>query len=89
MVIILKKCVYKKNSQGIVSMQLNLVGLVCPMPIIKLKKYLAENSGKKIDVVLEISDKSGLRDIPAFCQQAGLMCELLGENPNIKFRIKG
>lgn len=70
-------------------MQLNLVGLVCPIPIIRLKKYLAENSAHAIDVELLISDKSGLKDVPAFCKQVGLQCQLLEETPFIKFKING
>ncbi|WP_237261236.1 sulfurtransferase TusA family protein [Thiomicrorhabdus immobilis] len=70
-------------------MQLNFIGLVCPMPILKLKKYLAENKGKPIDCELLISDKSGIKDIPAFCHQAGLQCELLSTDAEIRFRITG
>jgi len=69
-------------------MELDYVGLVCPMPILKLKKYLAQNTGQIVDVQLVLSDKGGLRDIPAFCQQAGLSCTLLKSDSEIRFRIK-
>lgn len=69
-------------------MQLNLVGLVCPMPLLKLKKYLAENSGKSIDVELVLTDKGSLKDVPAFCAQQGLSCELLKSEAEIVFRVQ-
>lgn len=68
-------------------MQLNFVGLVCPMPLLKLKKYLAENKGKTIDVEIVLSDKGGLKDVPAFCTQQGLSCELLKSEAEIVFRV--
>lgn len=69
-------------------MELDFLGLVCPMPIIKLKKYLAENKGKTISVELLISDKSGLNDVPAFCEQFGLNCELISDGNVIRFKIQ-
>ncbi|MEA1990035.1 MAG: sulfurtransferase TusA family protein [Pseudomonadota bacterium] len=70
-------------------MELDYVGLVCPMPILKLKKHLAQNNGHVVDIELVLSDKGGLRDIPAFCQQAGLSCTLLEESASeIRFKIK-
>lgn len=68
-------------------MQLNFTGLVCPMPIIKLKKFLAENKGQPIDCELLITDKGGVKDIPAFCSQVGLRCELLCSDVEIRFKI--
>ena len=69
-------------------MELDYIGLVCPMPILKLKKYLAQNTGQIVDVQLVLSDKGGLRDIPAFCQQVGLSCTLLKSDSEIRFRIQ-
>ena len=66
---------------------LDLSGLVCPMPIIKLKKYLSQNSKSNLTVWLTITDKGGLKDIPAFCQQQSLMCDLIENNEKIVFRI--
>ena len=88
-VIIFKKLVFKQNSQGVVIMQLDFIGLACPMPVIKLKKYLAENKDQEIDVTLLLSDRSSLKDIPAFCKYIKLSCELVEESANIKFRVKG
>ena len=56
---------------------LNFVGLNCPMPVIKLKKYLSENKGRDIHVELHLSDRSGLKDVPAFCRQQGLNCMIV------------
>jgi len=70
-------------------MQLDLSGLVCPMPIIKLKKFIAENDKTELNVLLTISDKAGLKDIPAFCKQVGLSCTLVEESALMQFRIKG
>lgn len=69
-------------------MELDYVGLVCPMPILKLKKYLAHNKGQVFDIDLILSDKGALNDIPAFCQQAGLSCTLLESDSEIRFKIK-
>jgi len=70
-------------------MELDLTGLVCPMPIIKLKKFIAENGKTEVNVLLTITDKSGIKDIPAFCKQAGLRCVLVEESELIQFRIQG
>lgn len=69
-------------------MELDFVGLVCPMPILKLKKHLAQNKGQVVDIDLVLSDKGGLSDIPAFCQQVGLDCTLLESDAEIRFKIK-
>lgn len=52
--------------------ELDTRGLACPMPVIKLKKCLAENPEKGLKIRMQLSDKGGLKDIPAFCQQAGI-----------------
>lgn len=56
---------------------LDLSGLACPMPIIKLKKYLAQNADNLQPFNLMVTDEGALKDIPAFCQQQGLDCELI------------
>ena len=57
------------------------------MPVIKLKKALAENSSADAVLILELMDRGGLRDIPAFCQQQGLEYLLLKETPYIEFKV--
>ena len=61
--------------------------MACPMPIIKLKKSLAQNSQLDCLFMIELTDKGGLHDIPAFCQQQGLECELVNESPYITFKV--
>jgi TusA-related sulfurtransferase len=69
-------------------MQLDLTNLACPMPIIKLKKFLAEQVGQTVSVEVLLTDKGGLKDIPAFCKQKGLNCQLLKNEPVIVFRVE-
>lgn len=70
-------------------MQLDLLGLACPMPIIKFKKFLAEQQCDLLEIELHIDDRGGLKDIPAFCQHKGLGCELQQTEPVIIFKIQG
>ncbi len=58
------------------------------MPIIKLKKYLSQNAAGDLDVQVKVSDKGALKDIPAFCKQQGLVCELQEQGVEIVFRIR-
>ncbi len=66
---------------------LDFTGLACPMPVIKLKKYLAQNRQQSAEVIVQLSDRGGLRDIPAFCKQQNLKCELVQENDLIVFKV--
>jgi len=67
--------------------ELDARALACPMPIIKLKKCLAQNIAQNTHILMQLTDKSGLKDIPAFCQQQGLGFELLEQAPVIVFKI--
>lgn len=67
--------------------KLDTKGFACPMPIIKLKKCLAQNAMQDVQIIMELSDKGGVKDIPAFCQQQGLLYELVQESPVIEFKI--
>lgn len=66
---------------------LDFTGLACPMPIIKLKKYLAQNRQQSAEVIVQLTDRGGLRDIPAFCKQQNLECELMQEDDMIIFKV--
>jgi tRNA 2-thiouridine synthesizing protein A len=66
--------------------ELDLTGLVCPMPLIKLKKALVTGADAGVFRVL-VSDRGGLKDIPAFCAQQGLSCELVAQDKCIEFRV--
>ncbi|GEM_PF-6227299 len=54
---------------------LDVSALPCPMPIIKLKQKLTQwhCEGVTGQIRLLVSDKGALKDIPAFCQQQGLL----------------
>ena len=61
--------------------------LACPMPIIKLKKCLAQNTMPEVQILMELTDLGGLKDVPAFCQQQGLFYELTQASPVVEFKI--
>lgn len=54
--------------------ELDMTGLACPMPIVKLKKFLVEHAGENLEVDFKASDKGAMKDVPAFCRQQGLVC---------------
>lgn len=62
-------------------------GLACPMPVIKLKKALTQNSTTESVFVLRLTDEGGLKDIPAFCQQQQLVWKLVQQEPFIEFKV--
>lgn len=64
-------------------MTLDVTGMPCPMPIIKLKKFLSERGGEIIKLKLMASDYSALKDVPAFCSQQNIKCEFLQDNDGI------
>lgn len=66
---------------------LDVKTLLCPMPIIKLKKYLAQNRSLDMHVLMEVQDRGAIKDVPAFCQQQKLHCELIQVEPVIQFKI--
>lgn len=66
--------------------EVKLLDLPCPMPIIRIKKYLVECPGvRKFNV--SVNDQGALKDIPAFCQQQKLHCCLLEDGEVIRFQI--
>ncbi len=65
---------------------LDVSGLPCPMPLVKLKKYLSQNPNSE-RVTLIATDKGALKDIPVFCQVYGLPCELVSSEEKITFLI--
>lgn len=54
--------------------EIDLTQLVCPMPLIKLKKQLTEHPSET-EFKLLLTDRGALKDVPAFCAQVGLRCE--------------
>jgi tRNA 2-thiouridine synthesizing protein A len=71
----------------LMSIILDTKGLACPMPIIKLKKCLAQNLAAEAVILIELTDTGSLKDVPAFCQQQGLFYELVQQTPFITFKI--
>ena len=67
--------------------ELDLTGLACPMPVIKIKKFLAENKGRSIVFTVRVYDRGALKDIPAFCQQQRIDCQLIEEGDEIVFQL--
>ena len=70
--------------------EIDLSGLKCPMPVIKLKKWLSQNAQNFAAgsiLVVTITDASAKRDLPAFCQQAGLGCECIESGTKLIFRL--
>lgn len=59
---------------------LDVKKLPCPLPIVKLKKALSEVDINQQNIQLSVTDKSALKDIPAFCISKGLMASLLKNN---------
>ncbi len=68
--------------------QLDLTGLLCPLPVLKARKaLLAMESGEVLEV--KASDPMSAIDMPHFCAEQGhelISQEKIGENFN--FRIK-
>lgn len=67
--------------------KLDVSGLACPMPIVKLKKFLAEHVNESLMVALKATDKGALKDIPAFCRLQQIDCLYEGEDQGI-FQFK-
>jgi len=80
-----KSCVVLQGE--FVNISVDSKGLACPMPIIKLKKSLAQNPDSESVFLLALTDLGGLRDVPAFCQQQRLEWLLIKETPFIEFKI--
>jgi len=52
----------------------------CPLPLVKLKKALSEVDVNQQSIQLSVTDKSALKDIPAFCMSRDLEASLLKNN---------
>lgn len=67
--------------------ELDVIGLPCPLPIVKLKKQLA-NLDEGVQMIrLKVSDEGALKDVPAFCQLYQLQCRVVQTHPWILFEI--
>jgi len=50
--------------------RIDAAGLVCPLPVLRLRKRLAQAPGGTL-FVLETTDRAALIDVPFFCSEAG------------------
>ncbi len=62
-------------------------GYKCPIPVLKLEKYLA-NKTKPIEVKLLADDEVAIIDIPLFCNKNGYVYQIIKQQDNIVFLIK-
>ncbi|AEG30997.1 sulfurtransferase TusA family protein [Thiomicrospira cyclica] len=66
--------------------KVNLIGLKCPMPLIRFKKTLAEFPCEASFEVF-VDDPGALSDFPAFCRKFKYECHVLSEEPHITLQI--
>lgn len=67
--------------------EVDLRGLACPMPLIRFKKVLAEHSDVALFKLL-LSDRGAIKDVPAFCKQAGLDAEVGKDKETLVIWVK-
>lgn len=65
----------------------DLQGLACPMPLIKLKKCLVEFPAE-MEFKLLLTDRGALKDLPAFCSQMKLSCEQVDSNGGLVLLVR-
>lgn len=68
-------------------LEIDLRGLACPMPLIRLKKVLAEQPDQT-DFKLLLSDRGAIKDVPAFCQKTGLEAEVGKDEQSLVIWVK-
>lgn len=65
-----------------IDVELDATGLMCPMPVLRARRFLDEmNVGEILQVTA--SDPAAVHDMPAFCRMAGhklLMAYVTDEN---------
>jgi tRNA 2-thiouridine synthesizing protein A len=60
-------------------LELDVRGLACPMPILRLRKLLSSlDKGQTIQ--LRVTDRAALRDVPLFCHQMHHVLERVEAN---------
>jgi tRNA 2-thiouridine synthesizing protein A len=67
---------------------LDVTGLLCPLPVLKIRKRLAEMlQGETLKVVA--SDPAAAIDVPHFCTEAGhQLTSYVNENGTLHFKIR-
>lgn len=66
--------------------KVNLIGLKCPMPLIKFKKFLAENPDL-LDFEVHVDDPGAIKDFPVFCKRLDFSFEVAAIEPHIIIKI--
>jgi tRNA 2-thiouridine synthesizing protein A len=69
-------------------LEIDVVGLRCPLPVLKLKKRIEPlQPGSKVRLVT--TDPTTLKDVPAYCQLAGhQLLSLKSTSPPYEFLIR-
>ncbi|QED49304.1 CoA-disulfide reductase [Cytobacillus dafuensis] len=84
----LGETVVKNTNEIKVDSILDVTGLTCPMPIVKLKKGIEQLESDQI-LELHATDKGSLNDLPAWANNAGhTILKTEQEGPLIKFWVK-
>ncbi|MBU25562.1 MAG: hypothetical protein CMD99_05975 [Gammaproteobacteria bacterium] len=65
---------------------LDCTDLKCPLPLLRLKIFIHENS-ETSPIKLITTDQISVRDIPAFCEQAGHEVRFVTDGPPYEFII--
>lgn len=65
---------------------LDLQGLPCPLPLVKLKKALVTQQNMKTFNIVA-TDKGVLKDIPAFCKVQNLTCEIQKNDSPFELKV--
>jgi tRNA 2-thiouridine synthesizing protein A len=64
----------------------NLIGLKCPMPLIKFKKVLVECPEER-NFEVSVDDPGALSDFPAFCKKLNFAFTLVSDQYPLVFHI--
>lgn len=69
--------------------QIDAVGLVCPLPVLRFKKRTKDlPSGTQVDFLAD--DPSGRRDLEVLCELTGHRIEWIREEPHgvLRYRVR-
>lgn len=71
-----------------VDQSLDVKGLVCPVPVLKTKQFIAKmESGQILEIFA--TDPASKEDIPAWANRAGHeLIELIEDNDHLKFYLR-
>ena len=72
----------------IVDLEIDVVGLRCPLPVLKLKKRIEPIQPGSV-VKLLTNDPTTLKDVPAYCELAGhLIISMVHDSSPYEFIIR-